>query len=305
MVNSRTFDLNLLRVFEALSHDRSVSVAADKLGMTQPAVSNALNRLRAQFDDPLFVRTNKGMQPTPKAQLLAASFHDGLTTIRSGLSAATDFDPQTSTRRFTLLMTDVGEIAFLPSVLGILASEAPGIDINVRQSGVPEYEELLESGIADLAIGRIKLKDAFCSELIHTSPFVVLASKGNRYISRGPDGEPYISLADYLAAPHAMINSRGTSSNPIRHALGADFRRLRLALSLPHTTALPFILRGTDLLATVPQIVGSKVTETGGFVTVPAPIEIEPNFVYQWWHKRNMADPGNAWLRKAFASAGV
>src|ERR1700722_8740493 len=109
MVNLRTFDLNLLRIFEAVAKDGSVSKAADTLGLSQPAVSNALNRMRRQFEDPLFVRTNKGVEPTLKAQQLATAVSQGLSTIRAGLTATTEFNPAVSKRRFTLLMTDVGE----------------------------------------------------------------------------------------------------------------------------------------------------------------------------------------------------
>jgi DNA-binding transcriptional LysR family regulator len=304
MVNPRTFDLNLLRVFEALSLDRSVSIAAAKLGMTQPAVSNALNRLRVHFDDPLFVRTRHGMTPTPKAALIAESFHQGLTVIRSGFSAATEFDPSVSDRRFNLLMTDVGEISFLPYLLAFIARSAPNIDITVHQADLDTYEDLLESGIADLAIGRIKLGDKLCSELIHSSPFVVLAARTNRHLTWN-GGAPAISLEHYLEAPHLMIQSRGASGKPLAQALGSQWNRLRIALALPHTTALPLIIEGTDLIATVPKIVAEKFVKSDALCFAETPFPIEQNFVYQWWHRRNSTDAANRWLRRVFASAGV
>lgn len=304
MVNPRTFDLNLLRVFEALTLDRSVSLAAAKLGMTQPAVSNALNRLRVHFDDPLFVRTRHGMTPTPKAALIAESFHQGLTSIRAGFSAATEFDPAISDRRFNLLMTDVGEIAFLPYVLAFIARSAPGIDITVLQADVETYEDLLESGMADLAIGRIKLGEKLCSELIHSSPFVVLAARANRYLNWA-HGAPSISLERFVEAPHLMIRSRGASGRPLAQALGPQWNRLRIALALPHTTALPLIIEGTDMIATVPRIVAEKFVKNEALCFAETPFPIEQNFVYQWWHRRNSTDAANRWLRGVFASAGV
>ncbi len=305
MINMRTFDLNLLRVFEALSHDRSVSLAAAKLGMSQPALSNALNRLRIVFDDPLFVRTRRGMQPTPKAEQLALTLHEGLATIRAGLSSSAAFDPATSERRFTLLMTDVGELSFLPVVLSTLSKSAPKIDLCVRHLPVERYGELLESGGADLAIGRLQLADTLKSELIHSSPFVVLASQTNRYLTKDAEGRATLSFEDYIRAPHVEIESYGASGNPVKQALGSLGPRRRVALILPHTTVLPRLIEGTDLLATIPKVCADKLITMGAVCAVSPPFPIEQNFVYQWWHRRNDSDNGNRWLRKLFATAGV
>ncbi|MCZ4343564.1 LysR family transcriptional regulator [Sphingomonadaceae bacterium G21617-S1] len=305
MVNVRTFDLNLLRVFEAIVNDNSVSKAADKLGMSQPAVSNALNRLRRQLDDPLFVRTPMGMDPTPKARELAISIGGGLTAIRAGLLAGMAFDPATSERQFTLLMTDVGQINFLPPLLSVLNREAPHIDIHVMEAGVETYGDLLESGIADLAVGRISLSDKFESEMIHSSPFVVLMGKQNRLL-KGRSGENLsISKEEYLDARHVSVLPRGSSADPIPVALGADSRRRKIALKVPHATVLPMIIRDTELLATIPKIAAHNLLTPGTLQAVPVPFAIEPNRVYQWWHRRNTADAGHRWLRHILASAGV
>lgn len=305
VVNLRTFDLNLLRIFEAIHRDGSVSKAADTLGLSQPAVSNALNRLRRQFDDPLFVRTQRGMEPTPKAEQLALAVDNGMTTIRAGLSAGVDFDPARSERRFTLLMTDVGEISFLPILLSELRRNAPGIDISVVESGLGGYEELLDNGMADLAIGRIRLAETLSSELIHSSPFVVLLSRTHPRLGTAPDGRPTLSYADYLAAPHVLVQPRGASGDPIREALGEDAAKRRIGLSLPHTTVLPMIIGDTELIATVPEVCAQNLIASGKLCRVDVPFAIEHNFVYQWWHKRNTADPGHRWLRGIFANAGI
>lgn len=305
MVNLRTFDLNLLRVFEAISHDRSVSIAADKLGLSQPAISNALNRLRRQLDDPLFIRTQHGMEPTPKAEDLARFIHEGLSTLRAGLTVNATFDPATSDRRFNLLMTDVGEISFLPVLLSTLNRCAPHIDIKVIEHGLQGYEDLLDNGTADLAIGRIKLPDSFESELIHSSPFVVIASRRNRYLSIDERGEPTISFTQYLKAPHIESLPRGASGDPIRQALGELWSQRRIALSIPHSTALPMVMSDTDLLATVPKVYADKLVAMSDLVALRVPFPIEQNFVFQWWHKRNTNDAGHRWLRQIFATAGV
>ena len=304
MVNLRTFDLNLLRIFEAIITDNSVSKAADKLGMSQPAVSNALNRLRRELDDPLFVRTPLGMDPTPKARDLAIAINAGLMSIRAGLLAGMAFDPATSERHFTLLMTDVGQIVFLPTLLSALNRQAPHIDLHVMEAGVETYGDLLESGIADLALGRIGLSDKFEAELIHSSPFVVLMSKRSRLLADTGKERPTISREQYLDARHVSVLPRGSSADPIPIALGADSRRRKVALKVPHATVLPMILPETELLATIPQAAATNLLASGTLEAVPVPFEIRPNNVYQWWHRRNTADPGHSWLRQTLASAG-
>ncbi len=303
MVNLRTFDLNLLRVFEAIFHSRSVSAAAEKLNMSQPAVSNALNRLRRDFDDPLFVRTNRGMEPTPRAEQIASYVNNGLTSIRSGLASGATFDPAVSERRFTLLMTDVGELTHLPLTLATLSKAAPNIDISVMEYGLQSYADLLESGAVDLAVGRIQLGDNFSREFIHTSPFVVLLSKQNDLLSFDKHGAPFITMKDYLRAPHILVEPRGASGDPIRKALGANAARRRCALSIPHATVLPNLIGGTQLIATIPKVCASNLL-TADLCAVDPPFSIEPNLVYQWWHKRNTEDQGHRWLRSLIAAAG-
>ena len=305
MVNLRTFDLNLLRILEAVMRDRSVSKAADKLGLSQPAVSSALNRMRRQFEDPLFVRTKSGMEPTAKAEQLAAVVSQGLTTIRSGLSLTANFEPASSKRRFTLLMTDVGEVAFLPVVLPILQRLAPGIDLAVIEFGIERYEELLDSGAADLAIGRLRLPDTLCSEAIHTSPYVVVASRTNHRVTTDAFGKALMSFEDYITAPHVFVMPRGASGDPVTDALGDRAARRRIALSIPHAIALPMIIGNTDLVATIPKVCADQLLASGALVQVPAPFFIEQTFVYQWWHRRNLNDQGHRWLRNVFATSGV
>ncbi|MDM7928818.1 LysR family transcriptional regulator [Blastomonas fulva] len=307
MVNLRTFDLNLLRVFEAVINDNSVTKAADKLGMSQPAVSNALNRLRHQLGDPLFVRTPLGMDPTPKARELAKAVNSGLTAIRAGLLAGTEFNPAVSQRHFTLLMTDVGEISFLPPLLEAIGKEAPHIDIHVLEAGLETYGELLESGLADLALGRITLADVFESQAIHTSPFVVLMSRHNNLIHRMSAEDLSLSYQDYLRARHIVVQPRGASADPVHAALGKDAGKREVALTIPHATALPGLMRNTNLVATIPKVAADNLIrgDQESLTYLAVPFHIEPNNVHQWWHRRNSSDAGHKWLRNTLANAGV
>ena len=304
MVNLRTFDLNLLRIFEALVQDQSVSRAADRLGLSQPAVSNALNRMRQQMDDPLFVRTHNGMEATPKAEQLATALLQGLTMIRAGLAAGTDFEPATAKRSFNLLMTDVGEIAFLPRVLATLKQSAPYIDLNVAEQGQERYGELLEAGMADLAIGRLDLPGTLTSQYIHTASYVVMVSRANPHLKQSASGKAFMSLEDYLSAPHVHVRSRGASGDPVAEALSENVMKRRIALSIPHATALPLIIGNTDLIATVAKACADYMVYPG-LCYVEPPFPIPEAAIHQWWHKRNTNDPGHRWLRQTFADAAA
>lgn len=305
MVNLRTFDLNLLRIFEVLSHHRSVSKAAETLGLTQSAVSNALNRLRHQLDDPLFVRTRFGMEPTPKAEELAETLHEGLATIWAGLNSSNEFDLSSTERRFTLVMTDVGITLFLPILLRQLRDYDSRIRLRVLTPNIDQYDYLLESGIADLAISRIKLSDSLHSELIHRSPFAVLASCENPFVSSDWTGAPSITLENYLNAPHINLEMSSAWGQPVLQALSARKLERNVVLEVLNAAVLPAVMEGTDLLATIPKIHADKLAKSGSLVCAAPPIEIEPNLVYQWWHRRNDGDAGHRWLRELFASAEV
>ncbi len=304
MPNPRSFDLNLLRVFEAISHDGSISVAADKLGLSQPAVSNALNRLRLQFDDPLFVRTRHGMEPTPKAELLAQFVREGLATIRAGLTSGSSFDAAVTQRRFNLLMTDTGAMTFLPIILSVIGKVAPHIDLRISQPSMSTYDEMLGDGLVDLAIGRFKLDQSLCSQLIHTSALVVLISRKHRALEIAADGGPVISYQNYLQGPHVYVNAPGAFDDPLRHGLGADYSRIRNALTVPHVAVLPRLVGDTQLIATIPDVIAHDLALDDDVCICPIPFQTERNLVYQWWHKRNGNDAGHMWLRALFAKVG-
>ena len=305
MINLRTFDLNLLRIFEAIYRDRSVSIAAGKLGLSQPAVSSALNRLRRLFDDPLFVRSARGMEPTPKAELLAEAVGVGLNILRAGISTTTSFDPANSTRKFHIVMTDVGELLFLPTLLQMLSEVAPHIDVSVVEAGVPNYEDLLDTGRADLAIGRFQLPASYSSKHIHTSAFVVVLRQDHPFVETRRNGALYISYENYLRASHISVEPPGASADPIERALAADRGKRRIALTIPHSTVLGAMIGGTQLVATVPdKCVEWLLHGNPSLCAIPVPFPVDKNLVYQWWHKRNDKDPGHSWLREHIERIG-
>lgn len=186
-MNPNHFDLNLLRVFDALIHERSVSSAANRLCLSQPAVSNAPGRLRELLGDPLFARTRHGMEPTPFALRMNEPVQGGLMRIRSDISQVMTFDLSVSDRTFRLIISDVGSASFLPGILSRLMREAPQINIEVCEIGNAAYEDMLDSGSADLAIGRVSLSDSFRSELLTHTHYVAIRPFCAPQLSHTPD----------------------------------------------------------------------------------------------------------------------
>lgn len=303
MHNANTFDLNLLRVFDALVREGSVSLAANRLSLSQPAVSNALSRLRTLLGDPLFVRTRHGMEPTAFALRLCSPVQDGLAQIRAGLSQVVTFDPATSERTFTLLMNDVGAASFLPAVVQRLTKQAPRVNLDVNERDHADYEDALDSASADLAIGRVMLSDTFQSEFLLKSFYVAILRSDHPALSRKRGVRPFLTVDRYVAAQHVVVSPRGATSNPVERTFSAMRLSRRIALNVPHATSLVNILPDTDLIATVPDKCIEFLCRDRRLTWAELPVRIEPNMIYQWWHKRHDHDAGHRWLREFMSSA--
>jgi DNA-binding transcriptional LysR family regulator len=299
VVNLNTLDLNLLRVFDAMMRERSVSATAHRLGVSQPTVSNALNRLRSLLGDDLFVRTRHGMEPTAFALRLGDPVQEGLASIRAGLSQTLAFEAAQSDRTFNLLMNDVGAASFLPLILAHLRSAAPSVNLAVSEPDHADYEDALDSGAADLAIGRVKLSASFRSRLVLVSTYVVLLRPDHPLLTSRKGQPPQISFESYLAAAHVVVNPRGATDNPVERALAGHPAKRRIALTVPHATSLANVLPGSDLVGTVPDRCVDFLCHGGNLACVALPLQVEPNYIYQWWHKRHDQDAGHRWLRDA------
>src|SRR5215510_5962668 len=205
-MNVGDLDLNLLRAFDAVLRDGSVTAAAGRLGLSQPAMSNALSRLRRLLGDPLFMRTAGGMRPTPFAQQLAAPVQQALDLIRASLSQQAGFDPKTSDRIFRLQLTDVGEIAFLPPLLERLQRDAPRVRVETQQLPQDEVSDALASGEADLALGFLpELSGGVVQKRLFRDRYVCLVRIDHPRIGSR------LTLAQFLAASHVLVSSRGSA----------------------------------------------------------------------------------------------
>ena len=288
-MNLRELDLNLLVIFHQLLVDRSVSAAAESLGLTQPAVSNALKRLRNTFNDELFVRTNKGMQPTPYAAQLAEPVSQAISLLHGAINRHDEFDPATSQKRFVVAMTDIGEIYFVPRLIDALLKQAPGISVSTLRSNA-ELSENLASGEVDLAVGLLPdLQAGFYQRRLFHHRYVCLCRKGH------PLTEQPMTRESFCEFGHVRIIAASTGHGEIdTHMQRAGLQR-DIRLEVPHFVAVGHILQNTDLIATVPERHTSKLRS--GLHSFALPFEMPPISVSMLWHPRMDADPAHRWLR--------
>jgi DNA-binding transcriptional LysR family regulator len=291
-VELREFDLNLLVVFQLLLEERRVSAVAARLGLSQPAVSSALKRLRRLLGDELFFRTAQGMEPTPFAERLAGPVAEALGTIHQALQARASFDPDSSTRRFTIAMTDIGEIYFLPELLPLLRRIAPGVEISTVRDTAINLAAEMAAGAVDLAIGYVPhLRAGFFQRRLFPQPYVCMFRPGHRL------DRPRLRLADYIAAEHVMVIAAGTGHGEINEQLERTGARPKVRLRVPHFVAVGEILQATDLVASVPEKLAIRMAATYGLKYVTLPVKLPPIEIKLVWHAKFHREPGNQWLR--------
>ncbi len=286
-------DLNLLRVFHQLLRDKRVSAVAQALGMSQPAVSSALGRLRASLGDELFLRTPRGMEPTPYAQQLAEPVALALDGLQQALTVRASFVPASSTRRFTLAMSDVGEMYFLPVLVDALAQAAPGVTLQVVSVTQPALKDDMASGRIDLALGLLpQLQAGFFQQALFRQPYVCLMRQGHPLATK-----PRLTPKALAAAEHVHVQAAGTGHGRVDAALAVQGLQRRFRLTVPHYVALGDVLGHSDLIATVPERFALRVAQPFGLALRPLPLAVEGSAIHQFWHGRLHRDPGHQWLR--------
>jgi DNA-binding transcriptional LysR family regulator len=288
----RSLDLNLLLVFDAVARLRSVNKAADALGMSQPATSGALSRLRVAFEDPLFVRTRARMEPTARALELGPPVRQVILTIESGILKQPVFDPARSDRSFTVLTPDIGEVAFLPGVLQRLQHEAPHVHLRTVSRPPAAAAEALETGEADLAIGFFPdlQKASYFQQSLFKTSYVCIASESNRALGAKPTQKAY------LAARHIVIRPDGRE-HLLERFMDAKGWRRRVVLEVSHFMSLLSLLPGTDLLATVPGEIADVLERHVPLLRIELPFRSPQIQVRQYWHRRSHEDPAHRWFR--------
>jgi DNA-binding transcriptional LysR family regulator len=292
VMNVQELDLNLLRVLDAVLHERGVTAAAARLGLTQPAVSNALARLRRVFGDPLFVRSAAGMDATPFARELAEPVRQALALLESALAHGPGFEPATSTRAFRFYMSDLGQVEFLPPLVERVQRRAPGVRLEAAAADLEHISDALGSGALDLAVGFLPaLGPPVERRALFRDPYVCLMRTGH------PATEGRFTKKKFLEASHVLVTYRGGGHRVIEEALERAGVARRIALRVPHFTVVPMVLERTDLILTLPARVARVYERSGAFKSVPPPVPMPAAEVAVHWHERFAGDPGNRWLR--------
>lgn len=295
-MNIADFDLNLLVVFDAVLAEGGISRAADRLGLSQPAVSNALARLRKATGDRLFVRLANGMAPTPYAQRIAGPIRQALAAIRASLTESQGFDAASAERNFSVYLTDLGEAFFLPRLLAHLSQVAPGVHMRTLPMPPEAAQDALKSGEVDLAVGNVPdFRAGFYQQRLFREHYVCVVRRDHPAI-----GER-ITPRQFAAASHAIVTPAGTGHGIIERALLEHGLESRIVLRVQNFLVLPSIIATTDLIALVPHSVGSQISRNGELKLLRVPIPIPAFDVKQCWHERFHGDEGNRWLRQQFA----
>ncbi|WP_138466005.1 LysR family transcriptional regulator [Poseidonocella sp. HB161398] len=291
-INFNTFDLNLVRVFLALWEQRSVTGAAERLHLTQPAVSHALNRLREQFDDPLFTRVGRRMEPTAAARRLYGPFKTCIDTLRETMSSHGAFDPDSSDRVFTIAMSDISESYVLPRVLGPLTELAPGVRIRSVQLEAETIEARLRSGQVDMAFGYLPALQPpeFDSHFLLEDRFLCLLRRDHPW-QGGALTEATIGQLDFVEVAVRATGYEMVRSVLLQHSLEHNIRA-----QIEHFSVLPEIVRATDLAAIYPASVAERLVAGGDFRAVDLPALLPAIDVRAHFHSGFRSDPGISWL---------
>jgi len=304
-MNLQAIDLNLLVAFEALMDERHVTRAAKRVGLSQPAMSNALSRLRRTFDDPLLVRTPGGMTPTPAAQALIEAVREALSRLRAALEEKPAFNPAASRRAFHVLTNDYAEIVLLAPMVGKLRKQAAGVSIRVHRPPnvfqAPSRTALSDS--YDLAIGffpdALSLDASVRSEVLFEEDNVCIAAGNHSSI------KSRISIRQYANERHAAVFYKSEGPGVIDTILAQKGLTRHLAVLAPHFASVPFIVAESDLIATVPRRLAVRFSKELKLQVLPVPFTIPPFRLSMLWHERVDSDPAHAWLRGLVVETAV
>jgi DNA-binding transcriptional LysR family regulator len=285
-------DLNLLIVMDAMLRERNVSKAAERIGLTQSAMSHALNRLRQYFDDPLFIKTGQAMEPTPKAIALQAAVVDVMGAVRQRILSEAHFDPATAKREFTLCVTDMGEIVFVPVILALIRQLAPRCTIRTMQVPAEQIEGLLANGEADLALGTYRMApEGLYKQRLFMHGFSTLVHAKSKIKKR-------ISLKEFEKTPQIVVTMSGRSSVAFDSVLEEKGIKRQIVMKTPHFLIVPLLIeQQPDLIATVPTELANVYARHGVVRAVAPPLELPSYAISQYWHPLFHHEPSIIWLR--------
>jgi DNA-binding transcriptional LysR family regulator len=294
----RAVDLNLLKAFDALMSERAVTRAAGRVGLSQPAMSHALFRLRSLFADDLFVRTPNRMEPTARAREIAPLVSAAIEHIEAALNLGVGFDPAKSTGIFTAGMAEYAEVALVGRLAETFARQAGKATLRLTPVTGADAAKQLDSGAVDVAVARLggTLPAHLDSIVLLRDPFVLIARRGH------PRAAQSMSIEAYAALNHVLVSPRGDTSGAVDRAL-ADFGlKRRIALLVATYLALPVALAASDLVATVPRRTAQRIAAIADIEILPLAIDLAVT-VSMAWHRRAASEPAQVWFRSLLIEA--
>ena len=293
MADLGNLDLNLLRVFDAVARERHVTRAAARLHLSQPAVSNALARLRHALGDELFLRRPGGVEPTALALTLAAPLAEALDRIAETLAARAPFDPATTDQVFTIALSEYAEAVLAPPLLERMARDAPGALLAIRHADRTNWEALLEEGGATLAVAVLPEPPALYTRLrLLPEGFCTLMRPGH------PLAEGVLTLERFAAVPHILHSPNGSRDGALDAVMAEAGQPRRLGAVVAHLAAVPEILLRTDMIITLSARLAAQLARAYGLVMRDPPVAVQHVRLSLVFHRRFEADAGHAWLRQ-------
>ena len=291
----KNIDLRLLAIISELHHTRSVSQTAENLALSQSAVSMSLAKLRKHFNDPLFVRTSAGMEPTPHASELIGILKRAEDLLHTALGRHVVFDPGASDRTFHLYSTDIAQVTLMPKLLRRLREVAPSVRLELRRIS-EDTPRLLESGVADLAVGFILPMGAgFCQQSLFQEKFVCAVRRDHPRIGSA------LSLEQFENETHLAVATTGTGHGILQRTMEAKGIERKVGLTVPSFLGLVSILMATDYVAILPGRLAKHLASAGYVKMLRMPFQMPSYVIMQHWHERYTNDPAVRWLRSVIA----
>ncbi len=291
-MNIKNFDLNLLVVFRTLFEERNVTKASIKIGITQPAMSNALNRLRYLVKDDLFIRGPKGMRPTPRARELALPIQSALNDLELSLSSIS-FDPQKTEKLFRISISDDVAPLILPNLVSFIENNSPNSSLRIRSEQGSEAMKLLDSNETDFAIGRFEMVHSrFGSIDLFNEKYVCMMKPSHKFAN-----EEKLSIEQYLSIKHLRVAPAGAPAAPIDRSLSQLNLERNILVRIDLITLAPSIIDNSDLVLTLPSKTAQRISKNYGFVISDLPIDLEKRKTKLIWHKELANHPSFDWVR--------
>ncbi|MBT7956280.1 MAG: LysR family transcriptional regulator [Rhodospirillaceae bacterium] len=294
-INLRNIDLNLLTIFQAIYSDGQVVKAAATLGLTQPAVSHALGRLRNLFNDPLFVRSRSGMDPTPRAHEISDQVSQILINIRQVVSGDSQFDPATSKRELKIGMLDYGMTHYAPEIAKILSKEAPYVVMNCQQIRIESAIELMDRDGLDFALAPFgTLPERIQRKVLMREEYYVVARRNHPKLKNG------LSVETYAALKHVYISSTSEIMDRVDHEFQNVGVTRKIGMSVPHYSAAMFAVAKSDFIAIIPKGPAELYQKFCDLDLYEPPIKLMPRVISVIHHQRRLNDPLIEWLWDKF-----